>query len=212
MRTPIIAGNWKMNKTQKEAKALLEELKPLVADAACEVVVCVPFTNLATVKKLVRGSNIKLGAQNVHWAESGAYTGEISADMLKELKVEYVIIGHSERRQYFGETNETVNLRVKAALSRKLKPIVCVGETLEEREAGRTEDVLLHRSPRASRASNRAISIRSSSPMSRSGRSVRAERRPQRMQTRPSATSAELWPRSSRLPLPKRCASSTAAR
>ena len=142
MRTPIIAGNWKMNKTQKEAKALLEELKPLVADAACEVVVCVPFTNLATVKKLVRGSNIKLGAQNVHWAESGAYTGEISADMLKELKVEYVIIGHSERRQYFGETNETVNLRVKAALSRKLKPIVCVGETLEEREAGRTEDVL----------------------------------------------------------------------
>ena len=142
MRTPIIAGNWKMNKTQKEAKALLEELKPLVADAACEVVVCVPFTNLATVKKLVRGSNIKLGAQNVHWAESGAYTGEISADMLKELKVEYVIIGHSERRQYFGETNETVNQRVKAALSRKLKPIVCVGETLEEREAGRTEDVL----------------------------------------------------------------------
>ena len=142
MRTPIIAGNWKMNKTQKEAKALLEELKPLVADAACEVVVCVPFTNLATVKKLVRGSNIKLGAQNVHWAESGAYTGEISADMLKELKVEYVIIGHSERRQYFGETNEPVNLRVTAALSRKLKPIVCVGETLEEREAGRTEDVL----------------------------------------------------------------------
>ncbi len=142
MRTPIIAGNWKMNKTQKEAKALIEELKPLVADAACEVVVCVPFTDLAAVKKLLRGSNIKLGAQNVHWAESGAFTGEVSADMLKELRVEYVVIGHSERRQYFGETNETVNLRVKAALSRKLKPIVCVGETLEERESGKTEDVL----------------------------------------------------------------------
>ena len=99
MRTPIIAGNWKMNKTQKEAKALLEELKPLVADAACEVVVCVPFTNLATVKKLVRGSNIKLGAQNVHWAESGAYTGDISADMLKELKVEHGITGHSDGQQ-----------------------------------------------------------------------------------------------------------------
>ncbi len=123
-------------------RALIEELKPLVADAACEVVVCVPFTDLAAVKKLLRGSNIKLGAQNVHWAESGAFTGEVSADMLKELRVEYVVIGHSERRQYFGETNETVNLRVKAALSRKLKPIVCVGETLEERESGKTEDVL----------------------------------------------------------------------
>lgn len=143
MRTPIIAGNWKMNKTQKEAKELLTALKPLVADAKCDVVVCVPFTDLAAVRKLIRGSNIKLGAQNVHWEKSGAFTGEISAEMLKELKVEYVIIGHSERRQYFGETNETVNKRIQAALAAKLKAIVCIGETLAERESGKTEEVLL---------------------------------------------------------------------
>jgi len=143
VRTPIIAGNWKMNNTQKEAKALVEELRPLVEGAQCEVVLCVPFTALSAVKKAVRGSGIKVGAQNVHWAEKGAFTGEISADMLKELKTDYVIIGHSERRQYFGETDESVNKRTAAALSRKLKAIVCVGETLEEREAGRTESVLL---------------------------------------------------------------------
>ncbi len=142
MRKPIIAGNWKMNKTQKETKDFLTELKPMVQDAACDVVVCVPFTDLTLAKKMLKGSNIKLGAQNVHFAESGAYTGEISAAMLKEIKVEYVIIGHSERRQYFGETNETVNKRAAAALEAKLKPIICVGETLAEREEGRTEEVL----------------------------------------------------------------------
>jgi triosephosphate isomerase len=143
MRYPIIAGNWKMNNTQKEAKALTAALVPLVKDALCEVVLCVPFTDIAAVKKLIRGTNIKLGAQNVHFAENGAYTGEISAAMLKEMKVEYVIVGHSERRRCFGETDETVNKRAAAALAAKLKPIVCVGETLEEREEGRTESVLL---------------------------------------------------------------------
>jgi triosephosphate isomerase len=131
-----------MNNTIKETKALLTELIPLVKDASSEVVVCAPYTSLAAAAKLVRGTNVKLGAENVHWAEKGAFTGEISADMLKELRVLYVIIGHSERRQYFGETDETVNKRVKAALSRKLKPIVCVGELLEERESGKTEAVV----------------------------------------------------------------------
>lgn len=143
MRTPIIAGNWKMNNTVKESKELVSSLIPLVNDAECEVVLCVPFTDLAQVKKLLRGTGIKLGAQNMHFAEKGAFTGEISASMLKELKVEYVIIGHSERRQYFGETDGTVNKKIAAALSQKLKPIVCVGETLEERENGLTENVLL---------------------------------------------------------------------
>lgn len=143
MRKPIIAGNWKMNNTAKKAKELLTELVPLVADAQCDVVVCVPFTALQAARRIVRGTNIKLGAQNVHFAENGAYTGEISAEMLKEQKVEYVIIGHSERRQYFAETDETVNKRTAAALSKKLKPIVCIGETLEEREGGSTNEVLL---------------------------------------------------------------------
>ena len=142
MRKPIIAGNWKMNKTNKDAIDLTKALVPLVKDAECEVVLCVPFTDIVTVRKIIRGTDIKLGAQNVHWAESGAFTGEISATMLKELKVEYVIIGHSERRQYFGETNETVNKRIAAALNAKLKPIVCIGETLEQREAGEMEKVL----------------------------------------------------------------------
>ena len=142
MRTPIIAGNWKMNNTVKESKALLLDLIPLIKDAACEVVLCVPFTDITTVKKLVKGTAIKIGAQNVHFAEKGAYTGEISADMLKELKVNYVIIGHSERRQYFGETDETVNKKTAACLLKKLMPIVCVGETLTEREEGQTEMVL----------------------------------------------------------------------
>ena len=142
MRKPIIAGNWKMNKTMAETKAMIEELKPLVTQADCDVVLCVPFTNIATAKKAARGSNIKIGAENVHWAEKGAFTGEISAEMLKELKVDYVIIGHSERRQYFGETDETVNKRTQAALAARLKPIVCVGETEAEREGGLTEKVL----------------------------------------------------------------------
>lgn len=142
MRKPIIAGNWKMNKTAAEGAALVEELKTLVKDANCDVVVCVPFTDIPAVSAAAKGSNIHVGAQNVHFAEKGAYTGEISADMLKEFGVEYVIIGHSERRQYFGETDETVNKRMHAALAAGLTPIVCIGESLEERETGKTEDVL----------------------------------------------------------------------
>ncbi|MDR3263786.1 MAG: triose-phosphate isomerase [Clostridiales bacterium] len=142
-RLPIIAGNWKMNNTIKETKELLTALIPLVKDAKAEVAVCVPYTSIATARKLIRGTNIKLGAENVHWADKGAFTGEISADMLKELKVEYVIVGHSERRQFFGETDETVNKRAQAALSRKLKPIICVGELLSERENGKTDEVVI---------------------------------------------------------------------
>ena len=141
MRKPIIAGNWKMNKTRPEAKALIEELKPLVADAGCDVVICVPYTNLETALDATRGTNIKVGAENCHWAKSGAFTGEISADMLAEMGVEYVVIGHSERRQYFGETDVTVNKRVRAALDAGLKVILCVGELLEQREQGITEEI-----------------------------------------------------------------------
>ena len=142
MRKAIIAGNWKMNKTMAETKAMITELAPLVKDATCDVVLCVPFTDIQTAKRAARGTNIKIGAENVHWAEKGAFTGEISAEMLKELKVDYVIIGHSERRQYFGETDETVNKRVQAALNAKLRPIVCVGETEAERVCRLTEKVL----------------------------------------------------------------------
>ena len=139
MRKPIIAGNWKMNKTPSEATALVQELKPLVKEANCDVVLCVPAVDIPAVKQAVRGSKIKVGAQNVHFAESGAYTGEISASMLKETGVDYVIIGHSERRQYFGETDATVNQRVLAAVKAGLKVILCVGEKKEEREAGYTD-------------------------------------------------------------------------
>ena len=149
MRQPIIAGNWKMNNTIAATKALLTDLIPLVKDAKAEVVVCVPYTNIATAGEIIKGTNIKLGAENVHWAEKGAFTGEISADMLVELGVEYVIIGHSERRQYFGETDQTVNARVKAALGKGLKPIICVGETLEEREGGLVESVLVRQTTEA---------------------------------------------------------------
>ena len=139
MRTPIIAGNWKMNKTPSEAEALISELKPLVKEANATVVVCVPAVDIPAVKKAVSGSKIRVGAQNVHFKASGAYTGELSAAMLKELGVDYVIIGHSERRQYFGETDETVNLRVRAAVEAGLIPIICVGEKKEQREAGYTD-------------------------------------------------------------------------
>ena len=142
LRQAIIAGNWKMNKTRPEAKALIEELKPIAAKATCGVVICVPYTNLETAVELTKGTNIKVGAENVHFEKSGAFTGEISADMLTEIGVEYVIIGHSERRQYFGETDETVNKRTKAALAAGLKPIVCVGELLWERECNITEEVV----------------------------------------------------------------------
>ncbi len=144
VRKAIIAGNWKMNKTRPEAKALLEAIKPLVANAEgkVEVIACVPFTNLETAVNTTAGSNVKIGAENVHFEKSGAFTGEISADMLVEVGAEYVVIGHSERRQYFGETDETVNKRTIAALSAGLKPIVCVGELLWEREANITEEVI----------------------------------------------------------------------
>ncbi len=142
LRKAVIAGNWKMNKTRPEAKALIEELKPLVANATCDVVACVPFTNLETALDAAKGSNIKIGAQNCHFEKSGAFTGEISADMLKEMGVEYVVIGHSERRQYFGETDVTVNKRTKAALAAGLTVILCVGEMLEDRENGITEELV----------------------------------------------------------------------
>ena len=142
VRKAVIAGNWKMNKTPAETTAFLEELKPLVADADCEVVVCVPFVDLQPALDATKGSNIKVGAENCHWAKSGAFTGEVSADMLASMGVPYVVIGHSERRAYFGETNETVNLRVRAALDNGLKVILCVGEVLEEREQGITEEIV----------------------------------------------------------------------
>jgi len=142
MRKPIIAGNWKMNKTPSEAVELVNELKPLVKDAEAEVVVCPPFVCLPAVAQALEGSNIALGAQNMHFEEKGAFTGEIAPGMLKELGVKYVIIGHSERRQYFAETDETVNKKVHAAFAHDLTPIVCVGETLEEREQGVTEKVV----------------------------------------------------------------------
>lgn len=143
MRTPIIAGNWKLNKTISEAVALTTALKGLVAGSnGVEIVVAPPFTALDAVSKVVNGSNIRLAAQDVYWEDSGAFTGEVSAPMLKDIGCDYVIIGHSERRQYFAETNETVNQKVQAALLHNLRPIICVGELLEEREAGRTEKVI----------------------------------------------------------------------
>ena len=142
-RKVIIAGNWKMNKNASEGKALVEALKAKTAEFDnVEIVVCPPFTTIGAVVEAAAGSNIGVGAQNIHWAENGAFTGEISADMLKTSGVKYVIIGHSERRQYFGETDETVNKRLAAALAAGLIPIVCIGELLEEREAGKTEEVL----------------------------------------------------------------------
>jgi len=143
MRTPVIAGNWKMNKGPKEAAELIHELKPLVDNAKATVVVCVPAVDFAAAADAIKGSGIKLGAQNVHYMPSGAFTGELSAAMLREAGVEYVIIGHSERRQYFGETDATVNARTKAALAAGLIPIVCVGETLAERDAGNMEAVVV---------------------------------------------------------------------
>ena len=137
----VIAGNWKMNKTPAEAKALIEEIKPVVADAACDVVVGVPFVDLQVALDATAGTNIGVAAQNCHWAESGAFTAEVSAVMLKEMGVKYVIIGHSERRQYFGETDETVNKRVRAALDAGLTVILCVGEYLQQREWDVTAEV-----------------------------------------------------------------------
>ena len=142
MRKKVIAGNWKMNMLPNEAMQFIEALAPLVKDTENEVILCVPYTDLFYALLTVQGTNIKIGAQNMHFEEKGAYTGEISGKMLKAINVEYVIIGHSERRQYFNETDETVNKKLKAAFVYGLKPIVCVGETLEQRENGETEKVI----------------------------------------------------------------------
>ena len=149
MRKPIIAGNWKMNKTPEEAKQLVTELIPLVKDAACDVVVCTPAVCFAAVAPVIKGTHIKLGAQYVHFEAKGAFTGELSADMLKASGVEYVIIGHSERRQYFGETDKTVNKRTLAAVKAGLKAIVCVGEMKDEREAGYTDMIVTYQTQMA---------------------------------------------------------------
>ncbi len=142
LRKAVIAGNWKMNKTPEETKALLASISPLVADADCDVIACVPFVDLCDAKKATEGTNIKIGAENCHWAESGAFTGEVSAKMLAAMSIGYVIIGHSERRQYFGETDVTVNKRVRAALDAGLTVILCVGELLEQREQGITAELV----------------------------------------------------------------------
>ena len=142
MRRKVIAGNWKMNMLPDETIKFIEEFAPLVKDTENEVILCVPYTDLFYALLNVQGTNIKIGAQNMHFEEKGAYTGEISPQMLKSINVEYVIIGHSERRQYYNETDETVNKKIKAAFNVGLKPIVCVGETLEEREAGKTAEII----------------------------------------------------------------------
>ena len=134
-RKTIIAGNWKMNMTPSQTKAMIEELTPLVKEVKwCEMVLCVPFVDIAAAVKAAKGSKIAIGAENMHFEPKGAYTGEVSADMLKECGIKYVVLGHSERRQYFGETDETVNKKVKVALESGFRPIVCVGESLDERE------------------------------------------------------------------------------
>ena len=143
MRRYVIAGNWKMNMTPAKTHAFIKELAPMVAGQdKCDIVLCVPAIDIPAAVEAAKGTNIKIGAENVHFKASGAYTGEISAEMLVESGVTYVVIGHSERRQYFGETDQTVNLRTKAALDAGLKAIVCVGETLEQRELGYTETLL----------------------------------------------------------------------
>ena len=149
MRRKVIAGNWKMNMLPNEAINFIQQLEPLVKDTKNEVILCVPFTDLFYALLHVQGTNIKIGAQNMHWEEKGAFTGEVSAQMLKSIGTEYVIIGHSERRQYFAETDETVNKKVKSALAVGLKPIVCVGETLEQRENGKTESIVTNQIEKA---------------------------------------------------------------
>ena len=142
LRKAVIAGNWKMNNNRAQTRELLEALIPSVKDAACDVVVCVPFTDLETAVAMTKGTNIKVGAQNCHFEAKGAFTGEIAPGMLTEMGVEYVVLGHSERRQYFGETDVTVNKRVKAAIGAGLTAILCVGELLEQREQGITAELV----------------------------------------------------------------------
>lgn len=142
MRKNIIAGNWKMNFSSEKAKSFLSELLPKVNNSKCEVVICPPFTALHVAQEQLKGSTVKLGAQNIHFEENGAFTGEVSAEMLKDLGVTYVILGHSERRTYFNETDETVNKKIFTCLKHDFIPILCVGETLEQRENGEMEKVL----------------------------------------------------------------------
>ena len=150
MRRTVIAGNWKMNMTPAKTKAFIEELAPMVAGMdKCDVVLCVPAIDIPAAVEAAKGTNINIGAENVHFKASGAYTGEISAEMLVEAGVKYVVIGHSERRQYFGETDQTVNLRTLAAVNAGLTAIVCVGETLEQRELGYTETLLKYQTKMA---------------------------------------------------------------
>ena len=149
MRKKVIAGNWKMNMLPNEAISMITNLAPMVKEADCEVVLCVPYTDLFYSLLTAQGTNIKIGAQNMHFEEKGAYTGEKKKKMLKAIGVEYVIIGHSERRQYFAETDETVNKKIKAAFANNLKPIVCVGETLEERESGKAFEIITGQTQKA---------------------------------------------------------------
>lgn len=142
MRKKVIAGNWKMNMLPDQTIKFIDEISPLVKETKNEVILCVPYTDLFYALLTAQNTNIKIGAQNMHWEENGAYTGEVSGKMLKVIGVEYVIIGHSERRGYFAETDETVNKKIKAAFANELKPIVCVGETLSQREEGKTEAII----------------------------------------------------------------------
>jgi triosephosphate isomerase len=145
VRKIVIAGNWKMFKTQAESEEFLREFLPILEETpqGRDVILCVPFTDLSVLSRNLHGSRVRLGAQNIHWEESGAYTGEISGPMLTEIGVSYVIVGHSERRQYFGETDHTVNLRLKAAQKYGITPILCVGETKQQRDAGETESIII---------------------------------------------------------------------
>ena len=149
MRKKVIAGNWKMNMLPNEAMEMIAALAPLVKKTENEVILCVPYTDLFYSLLAAQDTNIKIGAQNMHFEEKGAYTGEVSGKMLKSIGVQYVIIGHSERRQYFAETDETVNKKIKAAFLNNLKPIVCVGETLEQREAGIQYDIITEQTKKA---------------------------------------------------------------
>ena len=149
MRRKVIAGNWKMNMLPNETIKMIDELAPLVKDTNNEVILCVPYTDLFYALLTAQETNIKIGAQNMHWEEKGAYTGEVSGKMLKSIGVQYVIIGHSERRQYFAETDETVNKKIKSAMQNNLKPIVCVGENLEQKENNKTNEIITTQTQKA---------------------------------------------------------------
>ena len=213
-RKTIIAGNWKMNKTPAEAKALIEEMKPLLSKTKwCEMVLCVPFTDIQVAVKAAKGSKIAIGAENMHFEKSGAFTGEISADMLKELGVKYVIIGHSERRQYFNETDEACNKKVLVALENGLRPILCVGESLTERE----QDVTMEVIRKQIKIALQGVAVeeyqkRLSSLTSRSGRSAPVRPLPPSRRARSAARSATACARSTARGRPAASPSSTAAR